>query len=713
MLKLDTPISTLHLHEIPRVALKTAQKLAQGLTGNIPAATPTSVTVEDLIHYLPMRYEDRSNLQQIRDLKNEQFATIEAQIRVAGTYPVKGGRLRIFEISAVDATGQIRAFWWNQGFLQKTFVQGRRVLLYGKWKRNRRGFFEVENPDYEFTADDEDSDPIHTGRRVPVYRKLGEIRTKQLRSIMHHVLARLDLRQLRELIPSEVVARNKLVSRAEAIAQVHFPSADEPLDSYNNFRSPAHTRLIFEEFLWLSLAMGLRREGREHAPKGTTIEINDHIRDVVRAILPFKPTGAQKRVLREIVTDMSGPRPMNRLLQGDVGSGKTIVAVQAAVVAIENGYQAALMAPTEILAEQHAKNIKQLLQSSGHSVELLTGSLSASRKRTLRNDIDEGRVDFAVGTHALIQEGVRFQKLGLVIIDEQHRFGVMQRGELMKRGYNPDVLVMSATPIPRSLVMSVYGDLDLSVIDEMPPGRKPVVTRVRGEEARNKIYKFLDTRVREGDQVYIVYPLVEESEKLDLLNATQMAEHLQTEVFPKLHVGLIHGRMKQDEKDRVMAEFRRGEIQMLVATTVIEVGVDVPNASVMVIEHADRFGLSQLHQLRGRVGRGHEQAYCILLAGDKRSIEARERLAIMEETNDGFKIAEKDLEIRGPGEVMGVRQSGLPEFKVANIVRDRELLELARREADHLLRAERNSTGTSRLIDVVRRQPKFGLAAVG
>jgi ATP-dependent DNA helicase RecG len=344
--------------------------------------------------------------------------------------------------------------------------------------------------------------------------------------------------------------------------------------------------LIFEEFLWLSLAMGLRREGREHAPKGTTIEINDHIRDVVRAILPFKPTGAQKRVLREIVTDMSGPRPMNRLLQGDVGSGKTIVAVQAAVVAIENGYQAALMAPTEILAEQHAKNIKQLLQSSGHSVELLTGSLSASRKRTLRNDIDEGRVDFAVGTHALIQEGVRFQKLGLVIIDEQHRFGVMQRGELMKRGYNPDVLVMSATPIPRSLVMSVYGDLDLSVIDEMPPGRKPVVTRVRGEEARNKIYKFLDTRVREGDQVYIVYPLVEESEKLDLLNATQMAEHLQTEVFPKLHVGLIHGRMKQDEKDRVMAEFRRGEIQMLVATTVIEVGVDVPNASVMVIEHA-------------------------------------------------------------------------------------------------------------------------------
>src|SRR5262249_40231771 len=374
--------------------------------------------------------------------------------------------------------------------------------------------------------------------------------------------------------------------------------------------------------------------------KGTIIEVSDRVREAVKAILPFKPTGAQKRVLSEIVRDMTGPSPMNRLLQGDVGSGKTIVAVQAALVAIENGYQAALMVPTEILAEQHASNVKRLLASTRYRVELLTGSLALSRKRELHAEIQAGEVDFVIGTHALIQEGVRFQKLGFVVIDEQHRFGVLQRAELISRGYNPDVLVMTATPIPRSLVMSVYGDLDLSIIDEMPPGRKPVITRIRGEESRNRIYQFLDETIRKGRQVYIVYPLVEESEKLDLLNATQMAEHLEKTVFPNFKVALMHGRMKQAEKDAVMDEFRRGEAHILVSTTVIEVGVDVPNASVMLIEHAERFGLSQLHQLRGRVGRGDEQSYCILLAGDKRSAEAHERLSIMEETNDGFKVAE-------------------------------------------------------------------------
>ncbi len=714
LLKLTTPLYELHLHEIPRLAMKTAQKLAMGVAGSLGGANPLQVTVEDLLHYLPMRYEDRSNLTRIRDLEHGAEATLEVEVRVAGTYAVKGGKLRIFEFSAVDETGQIRAYWWNQPYLQNSFPRGRRVLLYGQWKRGRRGFFEVENPDYEFITDDDDSaDAIHMGRRVPVYRKLGEVRAKQLRSIMYHVLERLDFSDMEESIPEELLKRNQLISQTDAFRHVHFPADDAPLELYNKVQSPAHRRLIFEEFFWLGLAMGLRRQGREQSPKGTLIEVNDRVRDAVRRVLPFKPTGAQKRVLREIVSDMTSQQPMNRLLQGDVGSGKTIVAVQAAIVAIENGYQTAIMVPTEILAEQHAKNIKRVTASTPYRVELLTGSLTAARKRELHEVISAGEADLVIGTHALIQEGVRFHKLGFVVIDEQHRFGVLQRAELMNRGYNPDVLVMTATPIPRSLAMTVYGDLDVSIIDEMPPGRKPVITKVRGEEARNKIYHFLDTIIRQGRQVYIVYPLVEESEKLDLLNASQMAEHLQRDVFPNFRIGLVHGRMKQEEKDDAMEEFRRGAIQILVATTVIEVGVDVPNASVMVVEHAERFGLSQLHQLRGRVGRGDDQAFCILLAGHKRTAEARERLAIMEETSDGFKVAEKDLEIRGPGEVMGTRQSGIPAFRVGNIVRDYKILEQARREADYMLSVRRNTRDTARLVEIVRRQPKFGLAAVG
>ncbi|MGH9760124.1 MAG: ATP-dependent DNA helicase RecG, partial [Blastocatellia bacterium] len=423
--------------------------------------------------------------------------------------------------------------------------------------------------------------------------------------------------------------------------------------------------------------------------------------------------GGQKRALAEIVGDMSSNKPMNRLLQGDVGSGKTLVAVQAAVVAIENGYQVGLMVPTEILAEQHARNVGLMLTPAGYRVELLTGSSTGARTKSAIEAIAAGDVDLVIGTHALIQEGVRFHRLGLAIVDEQPRFGVLQRAELVNRGYNPDVLVMTATPIPRSLAMTVYGDLDVSVIDEMPPGRKPVVTRVRGEDSRQEMYKFLDTKIREGRQVYIVYPLVEESEKLDLLNATKMAEHLQKDVFPNLTVGLIHGKLKQDEKDGVMSQFREGAAQILVATTVIEVGVDVPNASIIVVEHAERFGLSQLHQLRGRVGRGADQSYCILLAAHKRTADARERLAIMEETSDGFKVAEKDLELRGPGEVMGTRQSGLPAFRVGNLVRDYKILEAARRESERMLTERRNTKDTARLVEIARNQPKFGLAAIG
>jgi ATP-dependent DNA helicase RecG len=713
MLKVATPLYEVHLHEIPRVATKTAQKLAAGVAAAAGEPNALRVTVDDFLNILPMRYEDRSNLTKIRELKHDEFATIEVEVRIAGTYAVKGGKLRIFEFSGVDESGQIRAYWWNQAYLQQTFSKGRRVLLYGQWRRGRRGFFEVENPDYEFISDEDDADPIHLGRRVPVYRKLGELRAKQLRSIMHHVLQKLDWSDVQETLPEDVIKRADLISRKEAFRQVHFPAEDAPIGLYNQFQSPAHRRLIFEEFFWLAFAMGIRRQGREASPKGTVIEINDRVREAVRTILPFKLTNAQKRVLKEIVDDLTGPRPMNRLLQGDVGSGKTIIAVQAGVVAIESGYQVALMVPTEILAEQHTQNIRRTLAQAPYRVELLTGSLAAAKKREVQTAVESGEVDFVIGTHALIQENVRFSKLGLVIIDEQHRFGVMQRAELMNRGSNPDTLVMTATPIPRSLTMTLYGDLDVSVIDEMPPGRKPIITKVRGEDARNKIYHFLDDIIRQGQQVYIVYPLVEESEKLDLLNATQMAEHLQTAVFPNYRVGLVHGKMKQEEKDAVMNDFRCGINHILVATTVIEVGVDVPNANIILIEHAERFGLSQLHQLRGRVGRGDAQAYCILLAGDKRTTEARERLSIMERTNDGFLVAEKDLEIRGPGEVMGTRQSGIPTFRVGNIVRDRELVEVAKREADFMLNERRNSRDTAVLVEAVKKQAKFGLASIG
>jgi ATP-dependent DNA helicase RecG len=710
---LDTPVATLDRAGIPHFGPKAAAKLAAAVAAFAGCAADEA-TVEDLVHYTPMRYEDRSNLARVGDLRHEMEAAIEVEVTVAGAYPVAGGRYRIFELSGMDATGQIRAFWWNQTWLQHTFKPGTRAILFGQWKRSRRASFEVENPEYEVLGEDDDPQgAIHTGRRVPVYRKLGEFRTRPLRRIMFELLERLDLSAVPENLPEDLVARRRLAPRGEALRRIHFPGDDAPLDDYAAFRSPAHERLVYEEFFWLALALAYRRHDRETQPKGPCFEVDDRVREAVRSILPFKPTEAQKRALREIVADMTSDRPMNRLLQGDVGSGKTIVALQSMVVAVESGYQAALMVPTEILAEQHARNVKRILAATPYRVELLTGSTPARRKRELREAIAAGDVDLVIGTHALIQEGVAFSKLGLVVIDEQHRFGVMQRAELMRRGYNPDVLVMTATPIPRSLAMTVYGDLDVSVIDELPPGRTPVTTRVRGEESRTKIYHFLDREIRTGRQVYVVYPLVEESEKSDLLDATAMANHLQSEVFPSHTIGLIHGRLKPEEKEAVMRRFVAGEIHVLVATTVIEVGVDVPNATIMLVEHAERFGLSQLHQLRGRVGRGAAQSYCILLAGKKRTTEARERLAIMERTTDGFKISEKDLELRGPGEILGTRQHGLPAFRIGNIVRDRELLEAARADADELLGPRRNSRDAARSIDVIRRMPKFGLSRVG
>jgi ATP-dependent DNA helicase RecG len=716
VLTLNTPLVELHHHGLPRVGQKTAHGLAVEIAAIAAKPDARDATVEDLLHYLPMRYEDRSNLTRISQLQDGQTASVEAMVRVGGIIPLKGGRLKMYEFIATDGEAQVRAYWWNQIYLNKVFQRGSRVILYGQWKLNKyKGYFEAENPEYEILTD-EDDDPetaaIHTARRVPIYRKLGDYRTRQLRSIFHHLLGNVE-KGVEESLPEEIVARNSLIPRGEALRKIHFPADDSPIDDYNLARSPAHRRLIFEEFFWLSLALGLRRGERISEPKGEIIEITDRVREAVRSILPFHPTEAQKRALKEVVDDMTSDKPMNRLLQGDVGSGKTIVAVQAMVIAIENGYQTALMAPTEILAEQHARNVKLWLAKTPYRLELLTGSLKAKEKREVQAAIAAGDVDLVVGTHALIQEAVQFKKLGFAVIDEQHRFGVLQRAELRRRGMNPDVLVVTATPIPRSLAMTVYGDLEVSIIDELPPGRTPVSTHVRGEDRREKIYEFVRDQIKKGHQAYVVYPIIEESEKLDLRNATEMYENLRQEIFPEFKVGLLHGKMKPAEKEEVMQAFGANKIQILVATTVIEVGVDVPNASVMLIEHAERFGLSQLHQLRGRVGRGAAESFCVLLAQFQKTKEARERLKIMEETTDGFKIAEKDLEIRGPGEVMGTRQSGIPAFRIANIVRDQKILEIARREAGYVLNERRNTRETDRLIRHVRSQPRYGLANVG
>ncbi len=780
-LSLTTPILSLSQCGIPRLGQLTARRLALALATAGGKRDASDANMEDLLNYLPMRYEDRSSLARIADLREGVEASLELYVRVAGGFQVGKNRspkappLFIFEITASDPerTGKPVVVWWFVSgrqaprivaYNRQRFVRGARFVAFGKWEWDaRRNTFALrlnkpdelemlpgiwtppehallrlaeseeaaaasqavaspggENGDTEESteeAEEEGGDPslaaIHVGRRVPVYRKLGEFRTKRLREIIHAVLGLLDDRDIEESLPAELLSRQHLIARADALRRIHFPAEDAPLADYERARSPAHLRLIFEEFFWVALAIALRRGERIKEPKGAVIEIADHLRERMLAILPFELTNAQQRAINRILDDMQSDVPMNRLLQGDVGSGKTVVALLAMLAAMENGYQAALMVPTEILAEQHARNIKRMLAPTPYRVELLIGSLRASEKRRLHGAIAEGEVHAAIGTHAVIQEAVSFHKLGLVVIDEQHRFGVLQRAALRERGFNPDVLVMTATPIPRSLAMTVYGDLDVSVIDELPPGRTPIKTVVVGEDQRTGVYKGVEREARAGRQVYVVYPLVEESEKMDLKDATRMYEHLRDRVFPTFSVGLLHGKMKAGEKEDVMRRFVAGEIQILVATTVVEVGVDVTNASVMVIEHAERFGLSQLHQLRGRVGRGAEQSFCVLLASDKQTTVARERLGIMEETSDGFRIAEKDLELRGPGEVMGTRQSGVPTFRIGNLVRDIQILEEARREADHYLSARRRTRETSRLIERVRADARFGLASVG
>ena len=634
-----------------------------------------------------------------------------------GIRPTRRPRFKIFELLLRDRTGAIRAIWFNQPFLNDVFKPHQRVILFGKLELTPHGL-QLQSPQYEILPDDEAEQPgtptsdstIHTGRIVPIYEKTGTLTTKMQRVLVHHAIADLpDV--LPDPLPADVRERQKLIDRRTALHDVHFPAENAPVNELNAFRSPAQRRLIFEEFFLFQCGLVLRKRRADAERKPRSVVITDEIREAARRVLPFRLTGDQKKVIAEIVEDMKRQHPMNRLLQGDVGSGKTIVALMAAIVAMENGFQVAFMAPTEILAEQHFISIRRLLESSRFRMALLTGSTSSRKRRETQAELAGGSIHLVVGTHALVEDPVAFRELGLAIIDEQHRFGVMQRAALRAKGMHPDILVMTATPIPRTLALTTYGDLDVSVMREMPPGRKSIKTIAKPESRRDEIYDFIRQQLDAGRQTYVIYPLVEESAKVDLKAATEMADHLQQDVFPAYRVALLHGRMKQDDKDRVMQAFARGEFHILVSTTVVEVGVDVPNASVMVVEHAERFGLSQLHQLRGRVGRGVHQSYCVLLYQSPLNESGRERLKALTDTTDGFIIAERDLALRGPGDFFGTRQSGMPTLRVGDLLRDHQLMEEARREAVAALDSEQHAA----LAAFVRSnwEQRFGLVGVG
>ncbi len=655
-------------------------------------------TIEDLLYRFPLRYEDRSRLQPIASLRAGASAAVGGRLISCGLRSTRRPGFTIFEALVGDSTGALRLVWLNQSFLRDVLTAGQHVVLFGPVDRRGPRGLQLTNPQYEI-VDDEEGETIHTGRIVPVYERAGSMTPKMQRRLVHDALMRLPA-DLPDSLPDSVRARLGLPDRRAALLACHFPPADTAAEQLNRFATPAQQRLIFEEAFLFQMGLLARRRTAALERKPGPVLVDDRIRDSARRVLPFRLTRGQKVALKEIVADLQRPQPMNRLLQGDVGVGKTIVALLAALVAMENGLQVAVMAPTEILAEQHFRTISHLLQSSRFRVGLLTGSRGASVRRRHLSEVESGAIHLVVGTHALVQGDVRFHRLGLVIIDEQHRFGVMQRATLRAKGLHPDVLVMTATPIPRTLALTVYGDLDLSTIRDGPPGRPPVRTVARPESRRENVHTFLRGQLEQGRQAYVVYPLVEESAKVDLRAATEMADHLAQDVFPDYRVGLLHGRMKSPAKDRVMKAFAGGDLHVLVTTTVVEVGIDVPNATMMIVEHAERFGLSQLHQLRGRVGRASHRSYCCLLYQAPLSDEARDRLKAMVETSDGFEIAERDLQIRGPGDLFGTRQAGVPTFRLIDLVRDRSVLEAAGEQARQWFDVSGPSPEeTSRLLD--------------
>jgi ATP-dependent DNA helicase RecG len=747
-------------------ALDTPIQFVKGIGPGVAKslAEKNILTVEDLLYHLPFRYEDRLNPTPIDALKPGEMASVIGEVR--GTALLRTRSMPIFEMTVGQNLAALKAIWFHGAYLKDKFKPGQMLALYGKVEPSRSSRnFKMIQPQFELLPDDHDDERsrlLEVGRITPVYESLGGSRfaSRWIRRAIYDLIEELKGQipnAIPETLPRALLARLKLPGREEALRNAHFPPAGTPMAHLQAWSTPAHRRLIFEELFYLELGLELkRRKFKERA--GIVFETNEKVRQAIRQVLPFHPTSAQKRALAEIVADMRRSGPMRRLLQGDVGSGKTIVALQAILVAIENGYQAALMAPTEILATQHYLSIRKLLENATspatgrpYRVALLAGSLDEDRKRAARGRIQRGEADLAIGTHALIEEKVEFANLGLVVVDEQHRFGVEQRFRLMKKpsAAEPDVLVMTATPIPRTLALSLYGDLDLSVLDELPPGRTPIVTRQTTDERAADVWDFVRKQVAKGHQAYIVYPVIEgpkdDQPELDfpadppadspadspadpqpeaeaapavaakksaphtsaktksaktkslfgespaprakprnapeLKSAVEMYETLRQTSLAGLRLGLLHGRLSADDKEVAMRRFQRGETDVLVATTVIEVGVDVPNATVIVVEHADRFGLAQLHQLRGRVGRGAAKSYCILVAGARKSPQGEERLAAMVRTQNGFELAELDLQLRGPGEFFGTRQAGLPDFRVANLLRDRALLELAKAEA--------------------------------
>ena len=667
-------------------------------------------TVEDLLYHIPFRYQDRREIKQIRDLQIGDETAITGQIARMGRRFLARRRRWVLEAVVRDETGFLFLLWYHQHrYFQHRYQLGQRVLLYGKVEKGMKGGKWMIHPDME-PMEEEDE----TARVLPIYNKTTEMTVAAMRRVVHGAVS-LHVDQVPNGVPQEICERLHLMPLNQALRQLHFPPLDIEIAALNEAISPAHRAVVFDELFYLQLGMALRRRNivRE---EGLSIVPGPLVRQVY-GILPFRLTAAQERVTETIFRDMAAPHPMNRLVQGDVGSGKTIVAFFAALAALDSGYQVAFMAPTELLAEQHYRTLTPLAEQLGISMALLTGETRTKRKQEIYGLLERGEVEIAVGTHALIQAGVRFQHLGLAIVDEQHRFGVMQRVALRKRGVNPDILLLTATPIPRTLALTMYGDLDVLALDERPPGRKPITTHIFHEGERKKAYRLVKEQIDQGHQAYVVYPLVEESEKLDLKAATSMAKELSQTFFADYSVGLVHGRMKGDEKEAAMQRFKTGAHQLLVSTTVIEVGIDVPNATVIVIEHAERFGLAQLHQLRGRVGRGQAASFCLLLAQYAPGDESMRRLQIMVETEDGFKIAEADLAFRGPGEFLGTRQSGMPDFRVANIVRDSKILETARDEALAWLARDPNlTTPESRRLRAVledRWTGRLELARVG
>ena len=696
-------------------------------------ATKGIATVGDLLNYLPFRYEDRLNPRGIGELRAGEMATVIGEVRNSGLFRTR--KMPIFQLTVGRGRSKLRCLWFHGTYLQDKFKPGQLIALYGKVEQDSRsGELQIVQPQFEMLgdagtdgADDKAATSLEVGRIVPIYESAGQgrVTARWFRRVIRTALDDLTS-DLAETIPAAVRERLALLSPREALWKVHWPEAGESLADLQSSRTPAHIRLIFEELFFIELGLELKRR-QQKTQTGIAFRLDDRVRQAIKKILPFHPTAAQKRVLKEIADDMQKPYPMRRLLQGDVGSGKTIIGFQAAIIAIENGYQVALMAPTEILAQQHYFSARRILENAGYRIVLLTGSLEPDRKREIRRHIVQGDAQLVIGTHALLEEKVEFAKPGLVIVDEQHRFGVLQRLKLMEKSgegsddknpAEPDVLVMTATPIPRTLALTLYGDLDLSVLDELPPGRTPIVTRRITDDRSSEVWDFVRKQVAKRHQVYVVYPVIAENEETELKAAINMYRELSGKVFADLKVGLLHGRLDSELKDQVMRRFQKGELQILVATTVIEVGVDVPNATVMVIEHAERFGLAQLHQLRGRIGRGAAKSYCILMTGGKVTEEGERRLDAMVRTNDGFQIAELDLELRGPGEFFGTRQAGMPNFRVANLIRDRKLLELAKREAAAVMagpNAEVTQVEISRALVALRTrwQHTYGLVEVG